>query len=138
MVKGYLSKYLLFSEYTCPHCGKFPPDFNIRDLAKPFSTLFNIADAIREIYGYPIPMHGYRCLKHNANVTDTEYSVHPFGLALDMKGKAKELAEIVEQEFPELRMGIYPKHIHIDVGYLIFPRATEDWHEGARWRGTYK
>jgi hypothetical protein len=59
-----------------------------------------------------------------------------FGLALDLgcgEENVDELAEIIDREVPDLRVGKYKNFIHIDVGYYIYPRATRAWRKGARW-----
>ncbi|MFX0198562.1 MAG: D-Ala-D-Ala carboxypeptidase family metallohydrolase [Candidatus Hodarchaeota archaeon] len=133
----YLSKYLLKVEYLCPCCGEYPPDFDLENPGQNFRLTFDAFDSIRDFYGGPLNVKGFRCTKHNAKVTDSAISVHPFGLALDISGDVRRLVEIVEKHFSHLRMGIYPRHIHIDIGYLIYPRATVHWCKGIRWYGSY-
>jgi hypothetical protein len=43
---------------------------------------------------------------------------------------------LVNKDAGYLRIGRYkdkPRLIHIDVGYLIFPKASTAWVRGARW-----
>lgn len=129
--------------------------------------LFSCFEQIREKYGKPIIIsRGYSCAKHHLyiylekvrsrygllskkNIPDiintaglTPYSVHIFGLALDMIPPSKdilEIARIAREVRPRLRIGVkaYEKnirpHIHIDLGYKINPRFSAHLREGAEW-----
>ena len=47
------------------------------------------------------------------------------------------LEYLIERVASNVRMGIYKGErtfIHIDVGYIIQPRALDEWHKRARWR----
>jgi len=136
-----VSPHISLAEYAC-HCkfcgNSLPPDFKRdEDGEWPtiFEALFSRFEGIREIYGQSIPVTGYRCPRHELNVSGKTISVHIFGLALDCTGDVDRLSSIVEENYPELRMGTYADgHIHIDVGYLIHPRYSVDLAEGARWK----
>ena len=132
-----IAKYITRQEYQCRCCGEMPPDYTEpSDLA--FEILFDSFALIREEWGAPINItSGYRCLRHNSFVGGRPLSVHQFGLALDIKVEPHEidkLYNIVLEETPDLRVGKYPSFLHLDVGYLIYPRASEAWKRGQRWR----
>ncbi|MCM8782395.1 MAG: D-Ala-D-Ala carboxypeptidase family metallohydrolase [Candidatus Omnitrophica bacterium] len=135
-----LSKYISEIEYICRHCKAYPPDFTLIP-GSPYSMLFDIFDSLREKWGKPILISsGYRCQAHNAKIGGAPLSIHLFGLALDLMFKNIEerikFQALVEKEYPELRRGTYkdrPHILHIDVGYLIYPRATDKWTQGVEW-----
>jgi hypothetical protein len=56
-------------------------------------------------------------------------------MALDLStGSDTDLVfEIIEREVPDLRVGHYESYLHIDMAYLINPRASEAWVKGKRW-----
>jgi hypothetical protein len=63
-----------------------------------------------------------------------------FGLALDCDlenvTETEELFVLLDRDFPNLRIGKYTdtgSFIHLDIGWVISPRASEDWLMGARW-----
>lgn len=145
----FVSEHILASEFRCPCCGKLPPDFN-RDGERgiEYTLLFAYFEEIRLGYGKAIPItSGYRCLKHQMDLykrgkSPSPYSVHVFGLALDLvvpAGGIDRLVEIAQETVPELRIGWrgYKKnkipHVHIDVGYLITPRWATQLRKGTRW-----
>ena len=134
-----ISTYLTEGEYRCRCCDGLPPSLDLEDIATPYQILFDAFDAIREEWGKPIYVtSGYRCPTHNAFVGGTVLSVHMFGLALDCLFDEDEVIEaddMIEDMFPDLRRGRYSNFIHIDCGYFIYPRATDNWREGARWIG---
>lgn len=143
----YLAPHITNGEYRCGCCFKLPIDFfNEEDeieIGTPYLMLFKYFQDIRTAWGKPIPISsGYRCSKYNEEVGGKPCSVHTFGLALDLDCKdvkeVSKLALLIKQIAPQLRVGIYKKagsFIHIDVGYYIYPRLKEEWHEGARWSG---
>ena len=137
-----ISKYITEAEYRCKCCDQLPQSFDQDDVATPFQILFDSFDFIREEWGKPIYItSGYRCPMHNAMVGGRVLSAHMFGLALDLDCKMDEvyeLAELIEDLCPDLRRGRYTdlgSFIHIDAAYYIYPKATENWKEGARWTG---
>lgn len=137
----YVAEYITRSEYECPCCNKFPPDFDEDNPMELYQKLFDSFLAIRKKYGSPIKINsGYRCPAHNKAIDGNDISIHMFGLALDLDlpnvEETYKVAGIVETQLSHLRMGLYVNNasfIHIDIGYLITPRISEHWHQGARW-----
>ena len=138
-----VSTYLTLNEYKCKCCDQLPPSFDIDDIATPFQILLDSFDFIRSEWGKPIFVtSGYRCPMHNAMVGGRVLSAHMFGFALDLfcdsYDEVMELDDIIEELCPDLRRGRYTENgsfIHIDVAYYIYPKASDKWHEGARWTG---
>ena len=134
----YIYDYITDEEYKCPHCKFYPPDFFVNDIKEPFRDLFHKFKMIRKEWGTPILItSGYRCPFHNNEIGGSLASVHMFGLAFDLLPREKSIDMLfnhVENMYPELRIGKYSTHIHIDNGYKIKPRASHTWQEGARWR----
>lgn len=145
MENKYVAPYILENEYVCHHCKRLPPGFikpgTGLDVNNPFIKLFQAFETLRVSWDKPIPVRsGYRCAFWNAKVKGAKLSVHLFGLALDLLFKdipeRSEFCKLIFNKMPELRVGIYkyqPNIVHIDVGYLINPIATEAWRRGARW-----
>jgi hypothetical protein len=139
----HLSKFLLDYEYRCRCCGKYPPDFDVKEILFPYQYFFDCFDEIREQWNAPIRVtSGYRCPMYNAMVGGKVLSAHMFGLALDLDCKdsseVEHLGGLIEELHPDLRRGEYTKEgtfIHIDCAYFIYPRATDNWTEGVRWTG---
>lgn len=142
----HIAPYLLRSEYLCKCCGKLPVDFfneeDESDVGVPYLMLFKHFQDIREAWGRSIDVSsGYRCPERNKAEGGVSYSIHLFGLALDLDCKPEEvgsLARLVKKTVPTLRVGVYKESasfIHIDVGYYIYPRIDPKWREGARWDG---
>ena len=141
LIAPYISK----EEYRCggiegKHCGRLPPDLN-EPYANVYESLFYSFEKWRKAWGKPIPIRsGYRCPEYNAMIGGEKASVHMFGAALDCDFSTVDEVEaaykLLDEIFPLLRIGKYTKtgsFIHCDTGYLIFPRASEDWIHGARW-----
>lgn len=137
-----LSEYLDEDEIRCKHCGSLPLDLYDGDrIADIYADFFEIFSIIRGEWGKPIRINsGYRCQEYNDSINGNPLSVHLWGLALDMNCKTSQevhdLSNIVNSVDSDLRMGKYyidASFIHIDMGYFIYPRASEYWHKGARW-----
>jgi uncharacterized protein YcbK (DUF882 family) len=137
-----IAPYITLTEYRCPCCGAVPPDLRRDgDMEWPgiYEALFSRFKNIRDSFGGPINISSaYRCPAHNKKVGGAGLSIHLWGLALDCAvgaDKVDRLVTIVESEHPEMRMGVSKRDgfCHLDVGYLIYPRATADWVESARW-----
>lgn len=134
-----VSAHITHDEYSCKHCRTLPPDFFI--FKQMYLELFDAFEHLRTILKKPIPVEsGYRCVAHNKAVGGSDLSVHLFGLALDMslgtKEDADKMSALINKDRPDLRVGRYatkPGLVHIDVGYLITPRATPVWQRGVRW-----
>ena len=139
----FIAPYIEEGEYKCRCCGKLPPSFGSVYYGQPatcFQVLFGYFQKIREKWGQPIPINsGYRCISHNTAIGGEPNSIHTFGLALDLDFHDKQDTEkaftMITDLYKELRIGKYlnDHFIHCDVGYLIFPKASPDWAEGARW-----
>ena len=134
-----ISKYITHDEYACHCCGSLPPDLYTSIAYKKF---FSIFDSLRESWGKPIRVSGFRCWDRNAAVGGGPQSVHLFGLALDCDCKDVDetlrLESHILERAPYLRIGVYTvsgTFIHIDSGYSINPRAVHEWRRGARWTG---
>jgi len=133
-----IAPYITRDEYACRCCGKLPPDFHDHRYPLAHSMLFEAFEIIREAYGEPIYISsGYRCPSHNKLIGGKPLSAHVFGLALDLQtGTATELVyQIIQREVPDLRVGKYNWGLHMDMAYLINPRASESWEKGVRWNG---
>lgn len=145
MIAPYLSR----QEYQCPCCQQLPPDLNNGEpYPEAYNILFDIFAIVRGQWGKGIRIGppdgggGYRCPENNLEIGGSLVSVHPFGLALDGDTNNAEetykLAELIEKVAPEVRMGVYVNQgtfVHFDVGWLIKPRLSLKWREGARWYG---
>jgi len=143
----YIAPFILEREYRCKCCKKLPVDlFTLEtepEMGTPFLMLFKYFHDIRKAWGRPIPVSsGYRCPERNKAEGGTPYSVHLFGLALDLDFEdVKEVSKaalMIKQIASRLRVGIYKEKgtfIHIDVAYFIYPRIDEKWRKGARWYG---
>ena len=135
-MSDFIAPYISRQEYQC-QCGKcgnsLPPDLKKdenNEWPTVYMALFDRFKDLRESWGKPIPItSGYRCTKH-----PLKWGVHTFGLALDLAVDPTEFAKLVERDMPELRMGVYADgHVHLDVGWLIRPRWSNDLCQGARW-----
>lgn len=156
-----ISDYITDKEYRCRCCNKLPVDFYVRgslgEIAPLYLMLFKYFKDIREAWGRAIAISsGYRCPKRNISEGGAPYSIHLFGLALDLDCKdpdeTKKMSNLIKGMSPNLRIGTYTKpkthttksgakieiiqsFLHVDVGYFIFPRIDERWRKGARWNG---
>lgn len=135
-----IAPHILDSEYRCSCCGLLPPGFDIDD--SKFQCLFTTFWLIRTAWGKPLVISsGYRCKQHNQAIGGSHLSVHMFGLALDIDcapDEVEELFNIIESVNPDLRIGKYTiggSFVHMDVGYLIDPIASNHWIKGKRWNG---
>jgi len=72
----------------------------------------------------------------------TPFSTHIFGLALDLLPLPKDIPRIVKiarEIEPKLRIGVKAyennvrPHVHIDLGYKMYPRFSTHLREGAEW-----
>jgi uncharacterized protein YcbK (DUF882 family) len=140
----YIALYITKKDYACHHCGKLPPFYEPDYPSIIHEILFDRFKQIRDSWGKPLHIDsGYRCQEHNKAVGGEEWSVHCFGLALDLgvdnEEEVHQLVHVAETIDPDLRIGFQRyldkgQHlVHIDVGYLINPRFSLNLHEGARW-----
>ena len=143
MAKDYIAPYILDTEYKCPCCDRFPPDFDRNNHILPYQMIFKKFAKIREAWGSGLPItSGYRCPEYNEEIGGAPTSVHMFGLALDIDcanaGEVRTLARLIDSLDEELRMGKYTEagtFIHLDNGYMITPRMSLSWEQGIRWNG---
>lgn len=134
-----VSAHITHDEYSSHDNHSLPPDFFI--FKQMYQELFDVFEHARLMMKRPLPVtSGYRTKEHNIAVGGEALSVHLFGLALDIdvetKAEGDRLYQIIERDRPDVRMGRYltkPGLVHIDVGYLITPRATNAWQRGVRW-----
>lgn len=133
-----LSPHLGTAEFCCKHCGTLPYSLMGEVIPLMYSFLFDAFESIREEWNGPVRINsGYRCPKHNTLVCGSPWSIHTFGLALDLdagdEDGVERMVEIVDLVCPEVRLGTYRDFVHIDYGFLINPRLKESWVEGQRW-----
>lgn len=159
--------HIYIAEYRCDCCGKLPPDFYIKVNGKPYinptyQLLFYQYEKLIKEYGERIPIgRGYSCTKKQLYIylngilmkygekwrdkivdilndkTMTPFSVHPFGLALDVGNERFDLAKIasiLKRFKPKPRIGSsYKSHVHFDHGWKVTPRYSRKLREGAKW-----
>lgn len=135
MTKQYISKYITYDEFCCPHCHKLPMDMDLNDLLYIYLDFFESFKIVREELGEPIKWNsGYRCREYNRIIGGSPLSAHMFGCAGDWEcatvNDVDKLSAIMESLVPNLRRIEYRKSatfIHADNSYLIRPRASESW-----------
>ena len=155
-------------EYRCQCCGKLPPNFYIDgEISIEYVIIFSSFEQMREGYGAPLKItRGYSCTQHQLHIflkevrkkygdlsdeniikiiketSMTPYSVHPFGVALDIQPPIKDFLKVVDlakRVKPKLRIGwksyqTNPRpHIHIDAGWMICPKYSRKLRQGAEW-----
>ncbi len=126
------------AEYTCHCCGTYPAELDGEWVSGVYSKLFEAFSDIREEWGEPIVVSsGFRCARHNALVGGVPLSAHLFGVALDLRTgsieKSREMRGLARSINKDLRIGVYPTFIHIDVAYMINPKVLGEWRKGASW-----
>lgn len=98
------------TEFKCPDCGVIVYNFILVDRLQ----------ILRELIGEPITVtSGYRCSIHNKKVGGVSKSLHMEGLAADIKcsnSKLPELKRLAKLVFYNYGVGIYPNHVHVDIG----------------------
>ena len=103
-----LSKDFDDSEFFCPCCG----ESNISP------ALILKLQSLRDLVGKPIHItSGYRCHSYNKRIRGADNSPHLEGLASDIQvsGMAPTTLAILADRIKYIRIGIYEKHLHIDV-----------------------
>ena len=73
---------------------------------------------LRDLVGEPVIItSGCRCHAYNRHIGGVINSPHLEGLAADIQveGVAPLTLAVIANRIPYIRIGIYPKHIHIDV-----------------------
>jgi len=163
-MKGYIpGTHILWSEYACKHCGELPPNFynEDREISIEIAVLFNIFEQVRKMYGHPISVtRGYSCLEYQEKIylnkikaiygdlsevfriirdpNITPFSVHSFGLALDIQPSKRDIPDVVKllkaaEPLPRIGWKGYQSHIHFDLGFLIVPSYSKHLRRGAEW-----
>ena len=73
---------------------------------------------LRDLVGEPIIItSGCRCEAYNRYIGGVDNSPHLYGLAADIQveGVAPLTLAVIANRIDYIRIGIYPKHIHIDI-----------------------
>ena len=103
-----LSKNFTSDEFECPCCGK--------NIVK--GLLVDKLQQLRDLINKPIIItSGYRCPLHNKKVGGYSKSPHIDGLAVDIKvgGISPLDLAFIANMIGNIRLGIYPNHLHIDI-----------------------
>lgn len=140
--------HILITELHCPCCNQLPPDL-YKD--PNYYTFYSKWERIRDSWGKGIPISkkggGYRCPNYQRNLiinkkTKAALSPHSFYALdndLDTEQEVYDFVELVESQFPEMRIGYLTyleqgmTFVHIDEAYLVKPCPTLQWREGLRW-----
>ena len=139
--------HILESELACPCCGRLPPDI-YKD--QNFYTFYSKWERLRTRWGRSIPISkggGYRCPNYQRSLilnkkTKAALSPHYFYALdndVDTKEEVYEFVALVDELFPEMRMGYLTyleqgmTFVHIDEAYLVKPCPTPHWRPGLRW-----
>jgi len=104
-----LSKDFQSGEFTCG-CGCQ------KDKVSP--TLIAKLQLLRDMINKPIIItSGYRCEAYNKHIGGADNSPHLTGEASDIqvKGMTPVTLAVIADRIKYIRIGIYPKHLHIDV-----------------------
>lgn len=124
--------------------GRRPVGIAPRELWPNAIPTLRAFDQIREKWGRPIPIRGYRDRDYNAAVGGASRSIHQWAGAVDMRMRDAGYTADERREFallaaqytlanPGLRFGfgVYndpPTTVHIDTG-----KSTRSWEYGKKW-----
>jgi len=103
-----LSEHFNSDEFKCPCCGK----------VKVSSTLIDKLQQLRDTINKPIIItSGYRCKQYNKSIGGYSHSPHLIGEAADIKVKDMSTVTLamIASKIEGIRIGLYPRHIHLDV-----------------------
>lgn len=113
-----LSKHFHDYEFSCPCCGK----------NKVAGELVSKLQQLRDIINKPIRItSGYRCPAENKKVGGSVNSPHLLGKAADIQVKGMPLyflAHMAANNISDIRIGIYPNHLHMDI---MPPNPSKYW-----------
>lgn len=120
-VEGKLSENFAASELACPD--------SCRDCERLVVhwALLELLQRIRERVGVIVVTSGHRCVKHNRAIGGVESSLHICGMAADIQAAELDPEQLapLAKGFGAGGVGLYPRHVHVDVG------------ERRRWTGEY-
>ncbi len=166
-----VSTHITREEYSCRYCGAFPPVFLSTDgvIGEEYAMLFRCFEHIRKALGNkPITItRGYTCPQHELEIyfdlmrkkydvdfvlhtaevikkerNITPFSVHIFGLALDLDAPGKMGDKIVKaartfNPAPRIGWKMYQgnesPHVHVDFGFLILPSFSPSLRSAVEW-----
>lgn len=122
--------YFKVSEFKCPCCGQIGIKENLM-------KLIEALEKAREAAGVPfIITSGYRCPRYNAKIGGAERSAHLISAAADIQAinesrRYSIIKGLFEANFG--RIGIYPLHVHADIGDIL-----SEYDSGVMWIKTKK
>lgn len=103
-----LSKNFDSSEFVCPCCNSGVVS----------EILVDKLQQLRDLINKPIKItSGYRCEIYNNMFGGYIISPHLIGEAADIqvKGMSPITIASIAQRIPDIRLGIYPSHLHVDI-----------------------
>lgn len=103
-----LSQHFHDYEFKCPCCDKITVA----------GTLVSKLQELRDIINKPIKVtSGYRCKRENKKVGGSTHSPHLLGEGADIQIKdiSSVSAAMMAKTIENIRLGIYPSHLHIDI-----------------------
>jgi len=103
-----LSANFTSDEFKCPCCGK----------VKILGALVSKLQELRDIINKPIIItSGYRCPSYNKKIGGYVNSPHLLGEAADIqiKGLSTVTIAMIASKIKNIRIGLYPRHVHIDI-----------------------
>lgn len=108
--KVQIARNFTLDEIACRHCNE------VKFVSY---ELIEVAQAVRDYFGKPIRLVGYRCPEHNKAIGGDDNSGHMYGKALDLSAWNNDIPPIdiynFVKEFKEVEgLGIYSGHVHID------------------------
>ena len=117
--EGKLSEHFAAQELACPcdDCDRLVVHW----------ALIELLQRLRERVGVLVVTSGYRCAEHNRAVGGAESSLHICGMAADIQSEnlAPDQLAPLAKGFGAGGVGLYPRHVHVDVG------------ETRHWKGNY-